>query len=161
GVTAKTLTIGVAVATGTDALATSFGVSGAGSTSVTAAVKAAIGSVNASGGVLGRKLLLEVFEFDAASAVANPESTAATICSHFRDDRKVFALLFDVTIPSLRKCMAEMGSPLIVMGGFSIMSERAYTNFGGSYLYGPTSISTERLARLFVDSLTERRFMSA
>ncbi|MCW2542880.1 MAG: Periplasmic binding protein [Frankiales bacterium] len=160
GVTATTVTIGIAVATGTDALANSFGISGGGSVPVEDIAKAVVNNVNSSGGVLGRKLALQVHSFDAAQAVANPEAAAAGICSDYRDDHKVFAVLFDVTLPSLRKCLAEMGSPLIVRGGFTLMPASAYRAYGGNYLYGPDAITTEKLAALFVSSLTDRLFHS-
>jgi hypothetical protein len=161
GVTTKTVTIGLPVATGTEGLANTFGISGAGSLSVEDAAKAVVNSVNLAGGVLGRKLALQVHSFDAAEGVANPEATSASICSDYRDDHKVFAVLFDVPLPSLRKCLAQMGSPLVVLGGFAVVPASAYRDYGGSFLYGPDAISTEKLAELFIDSLSDRLFHSA
>ena len=158
GVTASTITLGIAVATGTDALASSLGISGAGSVPTQDVVKAVVADVNKSGGVLGRKLDVYVHTFDAAKAVANPEQTIAEICTDFRDDHKVFAVMFDVTLPSLRQCLATMGSPLIVLNGYTIMPASAYAEHGGSFMYGPDSITTGRLAELFVQSLMARSF---
>lgn len=161
GVTSTTLTIGVAVATGTDALAKSLGVSGAGSTSTQDIVKAAVRDVNKSGGVLGRKLAVYFHTFDGAAAISNPSRTIGEMCADFRDDHKVFAVLFDVADPGLRKCLAEMGSPLLVLDGVSsIMPAAAYAEHGGSFVYGPTAITVERLAQLFIQSLMTRSFTS-
>lgn len=159
GVTATTVTIGIAVATGMQGLANMFGVSGAGSVSTEDIMDAVVNDVNESGGVLGRKLAVHVHPFDAARAVSNPSQTIAEICSDFRDDREVFAVLFDVADPGLRKCLAEMGSPLLVLNGVSsIMPASAYAEYGGSFVYGPTAITAERLAQLFIQSLLARSF---
>lgn len=158
GVTATTITIGIAVATGTDALASSLGISGAGSVPTQDVIKAVVADVNKSGGVLGRKLAVVVHTFDAAKGIANPEQTIAEICADYRDDHKVFAVMFDVTLPSLRKCLADMGSPLVVLNGYTIMPASAYTDHGGNFMYGPDSITTDRLAELFIQSLMARSF---
>lgn len=161
GVTATTVTVGVPVATGVDAAAKAFGVSGAGTVSEEDIVNAAVREVNKSGGVLGRKLAVYFHEFDLAAAISNPSQTIAEICADFRDDHKVFAVLFEVAGPDLRKCLAKMGSPLLVLKGFSaIMPASAYAEHGGSFLYGPTAITVERLAQLFIQSLQARSFTS-
>lgn len=158
GVTPTTLTIGMAVATGTDALANTFGISGAGSVSPQDIMNAVVSDVNKSGGILGRKLAVYVHSFDAAEGIANPEKTAAAICSDFRDDHKVFAVVFDIPLPSLRKCLADMGSPLLVQGGYNFVPAAAYAEHGGSFMYGVNAITTDRLAKLFIDSLMARSF---
>lgn len=158
GVTSKTLTIGIAIAGGTSALANSLGVSGAGTVATQDMMNAAVVDVNKSGGVLGRKLQVVVHNFDAARAISNPSQTFAEICTDFRDDHKVFAVLFDVPDPSLRKCLAEMGSPLLVLNSYSILPATAYAEHGGSFIYGPNSITTDRLAQLFIKSLMDRTF---
>jgi hypothetical protein len=158
GVTATTITIGVVVATGTEALGNAFGVSGAGSVSEQDMVNAVVRDVNKSGGVLGRKLAVYAHSFDAAAGIANPAQTYADICADFRDDHKVFAVAFDVIDPSLRKCLADMGSPLLVLNSYAIMPASSYAQYGGNFLYGVNSITTERLAELFVQSLMARTF---
>ncbi len=159
GVTAKTITLGIAVATGEADLANSLGVSGAGTVGVQDMMQVVVDEVNRTGGVLGRRLAMYVHTFDAATGVANPAQTVNEICTDFRDDHKVFAVLFDIGFPEMRKCLAEMGSPLIVLNGVSsLVPASAYAAYGGNYLYGPTAITAERLAKLFVDSLLARQF---
>lgn len=161
GVTATTVTIGVPVPTGMDGVADSFGISGAGTVSAEDIVNATVRDVNKSGGVLGRKLAVYFHEFDFAAFISNPSQTIAEICADFRDDHKVFAVAFFIADPGLRKCLAKMGSPLLIVGGFSaIMPASAYAEHGGSFVYGPTAITVERLARLFIQSLQARSFTS-
>lgn len=158
GVTATTITIGVVVATGTEALGNALGVSGAGSVSEQDIVNAVVRDVNRSGGVLGRKLVVYVHSFDAAAGVANPAQTYADICADFRDDHKVFAVAFDVIDTSLRKCLADMGSPLLVLNSYSLMPASSYAQYGGNFMYGVNAITTDRLADLFIQSLMARSF---
>jgi hypothetical protein len=158
GVTPTTLTIGVAIATGTEAAGSALGISGAGQVPEEDMWKAVVDDVNRSGGVLGRKLVLYNHSVDLASYVANPAQTYAEVCADFRDDHKVFAALLYVADPSLRACLAKMGTPFVVYGAFTTVPEAAYREYGGSYLYAPSSITQERLAQLFVQSLMANSF---
>lgn len=160
GVTAKTITIGAAIATNTGDVASAMGISGAGSVSEQAVWNALISDVNKSGGILGRKLVLYVHNVDLAKLVANPAQTYAEVCGDFRDDHKVFAAMISINPPELRECMAKMGAPLVVYDSTvgSIAPAAAFREHGGSYLYIPNGITTERLAQLFVKSLMARSF---
>jgi ABC-type branched-subunit amino acid transport system substrate-binding protein len=150
----------LAVAGGTDALAGSLGISGGGTLAVDKVVAAMVAEVNRTGGILGRQLALYVHSYDAAKALSNPSQVLAEVCADFRDDHEVFAVLSSVLDPALRQCLAEMGSPLLALGGgvSTIISAAAYQENGGSYLYGIDTISIERLSELFIQSLLARRF---
>jgi hypothetical protein len=159
GVTATTIKIGAPVETGTQAAADTFGIKGAGTVSQQSVVKAVIDDVNRSGGVLGRKLVAVFHPFDTAQAIANPDATVAAICADYRDDNPVYAVMFSIPMPGLRKCLAEMGSPLVLTQSISsIIPAAAYDQYGGSYMYGVNSITTDRLAQLFIASLEQRSF---
>lgn len=158
GVTATSITIGAAIPTGTEEVGEALGISGAGAVPEEAMWNAVVNDVNKTGGVLGRKLVLYNHSIDFAAYVANPEQTFAELCADFRDDHKVFAAMVYVANPSLRHCLAKMGSPLYVYGAFTMVPEGAYAEHGGSYLYGTNSISNERLAALMVQSLMARNF---
>jgi hypothetical protein len=158
GVTATTITIGAAIPTGTGSVAATFGISGAGAVDEAEMWDAVVADVNRSGGLLGRKLVLYNHSIDLASYVANPAQTYAEVCADFRDDHKVFAAFVYVADPSLRDCLARMGSPLVLYGAFSSVPAAAYGEHGGSYLYGPSSITQERQAQLFIESLMARSF---
>ncbi|MDP9101532.1 MAG: hypothetical protein M3N21_05235 [Actinomycetota bacterium] len=160
GVTSTTVTIGAAIPTGTEAVGQTFGISGAGSVSEKAMWDAVIADVNKAGGVLGRKLVLYNHSVDFASYVANPEKTYGEVCADFKDDHKVYAAFLYIGDPSLRSCFASMGTPMILYGAFTTMPEAAYAANGANYLYGPDSITNERLAQLFVQSLVANSFMS-
>ena len=160
GVTATTITIGAAIATGTEEVGDALGVSGAGTVAEQDAWNAVIADVNKSGGVLGRKLKLFVHDVDLATFVANPEQTYAEVCADFRDDHHVFAAMISISARPLRTCLANMGTPLVVYDANvgSIVPAAAFTEHGGNYLYVPNGITTERLAELFVKSLMARSF---
>lgn len=158
GVTDTTITIGAAIPTGTEAVGQAFGISGAGSVSEEAMWNAVVTDVNRSGGVLGRKLVLYNHSIDLASYVANPERTYGEICADFKDDHPVFAAFVYIGDPTLRSCFAKMGTPMMLYGAFTTLPEAAFRENGGSYLYAPTSLSHERLARLFIDSLLANSF---
>jgi hypothetical protein len=53
-----------------------------------------------------------------------------------------------------------MGSPMMLYGAFTTMPTAAYTENSGSFLYAPDSITHERLAQLFVQSLVANAFMA-
>lgn len=160
GVTATTVRIGAAIPAGTEAVGEAFGISGAGSVAEKSMWDAVIKDVNNSGGVLGRRLVLYNHSVDFASYVANPEKTYGEVCADFKDDNRVFAAFLYIGDPSLRSCLAKMGSPMMLYGAFTTMPELAYREYGGNYLYAPSSITQERLAQLFVQSLIDNAFMS-
>lgn len=156
GVTTTTITIGVPVPSDTSAVAASLGIQGAGTISPQAMIAAVVNDVNKSGGVLGRKLVVYEHSYSAASYISNPSQVDGEICADFRDDHKVFAILFDLVDPYVRQCSAAMGAPLVVVGGIgSYMPAAAYR---GDFLFAPTGITAERLAHLFVQSLMQRDF---
>ena len=159
GFTATTLTIGVPVDAGTDAVASSMGIQGAGTVSARDMVNAAVAEVNRQGGVLGRKLAVYFHSFDTASYIANPSPVVAEMCTDFRDDHHVFAVLFTLPSPDLRDCLAQMGTPLLGgSGGTSVIPEAQYRAHGANYFYAPQAITVETLARLYIDSLVARDF---
>jgi hypothetical protein len=161
GVTATTITIGAAIATGTNEVADAFGISGAGSVSEKSAFDAVIADVNKSGGVLGRKLALYVHPVDLATFVANPERTYGEVCTDFKDDHPVFAAMITISEATLRACLAKMGTPLIVYGAnvSSIVPAKAFSDYS-NYLYVPGGTTQERLAELFVESMMANNFMA-
>jgi ABC-type branched-subunit amino acid transport system substrate-binding protein len=159
-VTATTLTVGAAIPTGTGSVANAFGIKGAGSVAEEDIWKAVVDDVNKSGGVLGRKVVLYNHSVDFASYVANPEKTYGEICADFKDDHKVYAAFIYIGDPSLRSCFAKMGTPMMLYGAFTTMPEAAFAANGGGYLYAPNSITHERLAQLFVQSLVANNFMA-
>jgi len=160
GLTAKTLTVGIPVPTGEGAYASSLGISATGQTvSYQDATKAVLADINRSGGVLGRTVQVYFHEFDTAAYVANPAQVTNEICSDFRDDHPVFAVLFPIPTQQLRECLAAMGTPLIGgSGSVGIVPAAAYEHRGGSWFYAPNAITTERLAELFIQSLVQRDF---
>lgn len=160
GLTATTVTIGMPVPTGEQAFASSLGISGAGS-SITYqdAMRAVLADINASGGVLGRKVQVYFHEFDTAAYIANQAQVTNEICSDFRDDHPVFAVVFPIPTQQLRECLAAMGTPLVGGSGVGgIVPAAAYEHRGGSWFYAPNAITTERLAELFIASLVQRDF---
>ena len=159
GVTSTSIRLGVPVEQGTQAAADAFGIQGASTLSTERIVDALVADVNRTGGVLGRKLEAVYHYFDAAEAISNPDRTVAKICEDFGKDRPVFAVAIGLPLVGLRKCTAEMGSPLWLVSGFgSTIPAAAYTENGGSYLYGVASLTMDRLAELFIASLEDRRF---
>jgi hypothetical protein len=95
-----------------------------------------------------------------AGYVPNRAHTIAAVCADFRDDHKVFVAMISISAPDLRKCMADMGTPLVVYDATvgSIVPAAAFREHQGSYLYVPNGIASERLAELFVKSLMARSF---
>jgi len=158
GVTPTTVTIGIVVPSDTAAVASSLGISGASTISITGVIDAVVKDVNAHGGVLGRKLVLYTHTYDAAAYISNSSQTIAEICADFRDDHKVFAVMFDLVDPAVRSCLAAMGSPLLVAGAGALIPTAAYAEHGGNFLFGPDNITTERLATLYIESLWQRSF---
>jgi hypothetical protein len=156
GVTATTITVGIPLPSDTNAVAGSFGIQGTGSVSPQDMVAAVAADVNKSGGVLGRKLVVYESAYSETTYLSNPSQVDAQICTDFRDDHKVFAVLYDQVDPYVRDCTAAMGAPLVVVGGVAtFLPASAYA---GNNLFGPTAITSERLAQLFVQSLMARNF---
>ena len=159
GVTPTTITIGLVLPTGTDAVANGLGISGAANgVDPNAAIKALVTEINSHGGVAGRKLATYTHTYDAASYLSNSAQVVAEICADFRDDHKVFAVMFDLIDPQVRDCLAKMGSPLLVAGVGAILPSAAYAAYGGTMLFSINEITSERLAELFISSLWDRGF---
>lgn len=160
GVTASTITVGIPIPSDTNAVANTFGINGAGSVAPQDMVSAITNDINRTGGILGRKLVSYVHPYSLASYIANPSQGDGQICTDFRDDHKVFSVLFNLVDDYLRQCMAAMGAPLVLLNGNAAYLPAAdYRAYGGDFLYGPTAITAERLAALFVKSLVARGFV--
>ena len=160
GVTATTITVGIPIPSDTSGVATAFGISGAGSVAPQDIVTTLTDDINKSGGILGRKLVSYVHPYSLASYIANPTQSDEQVCSDFRDDHKVFSVIFNLVDDYMRQCTAAMGSPLIILNGNQAYLPAAdYRAHGGNFLYGPTAVTAERLAQLFVQSLVARKFV--
>jgi ABC-type branched-subunit amino acid transport system substrate-binding protein len=159
GVTPTTITIGLVIPDGIAGVASAFGVSGAANgVDPDAAINALVKDINAHGGVAGRKLVTYTHHYDAAAYISNQAQTVAEICADFRDDHRVFAVMFDLIDPQVRDCLAKMGSPLLVAGVLSILPTAAYREHGGHMMFAANTLTSERLAELLVASLWERGF---
>jgi hypothetical protein len=160
GVTSSTITIGAAIPSGVLAAGAAFGISGSGTVNEVDMWNTVVADVNKRGGVLGRKLVLYNHPVDVAAFVANPERTYGEVCADFKDDHKVFAAFVYVSDATLRQCFAKMGSPFVVYGASvsSVVPQKAFSEYGGNYLYIPGGITHERLANLMVESLLARSF---
>jgi len=159
GITASTITVGIPLPSDTTAVAKTFGIKGAGSIPPQDMVAAVTDDINRSGGILGRKLVSYVHSYSTASYIANPAQSDAEVCTDFRDDHKVFSVIFNLVDDYLRQCTAVMGSPLIIADGNGAYLPAAdYQANGGNFLFGPTAVTAERLAHLFVESLMARNF---
>jgi len=156
GVTASTITVGIPLPSDTSAVATSMGIQGAGTIAPQDMVAAVTRDVNKSGGVLGRKLVVYEHSYSAAQYISNQAQVDAAICTDFSQDHHVFAVMFDLVDAYVRQCTRTMGSPLFLVGGLS--SFFPASDYTGSFLYGPTAITADRLAHLFVQSLMARDF---
>jgi ABC-type branched-subunit amino acid transport system substrate-binding protein len=159
GVTPTTITIGLVVPDGIAGVASAFGVSGAANgVDPDAAVNVLVKDINAHGGVAGRKLVTYTHHYDAAAYISNQAQTVAEICADFRDDHRVFAVMFDLIDPQVRDCLAKMGSPLLVAGVLSILPAAASREHAGHMMFAASTLTAERLAELLIDSLWERTF---
>ena len=159
GVTAAAITVGIPLPSDTTAVANALGIKGAGTVPPQDMVAAVINDINRSGGVLGRKLVDSEHSYSIATYTSNPAQTDAEICSDYRDDHKVFSIIFNVVDDYLRQCAAAMGSPFVIANGNQAYLPAAdYQANGGNFLFGPTAITAERLAHLFVQSLMARSF---
>lgn len=158
GVTDSVIKIGVTAPSDEGSLAGSLGVAGGSSVSVQAMTNAVLADINSSGGIVGRKVEVLVHEYDVNAALADPARAFGAVCSDFRDDRPVFAIISSTSTNDLVRCSADMGSPLFLAGAGQILPASDYAIGGGSYLYAPNAITSNRMADLFVQSLIGRSF---
>lgn len=158
GVTRTTISLGVLVPTDSAAVASSFGITGGSTISVPAALAAEADDINAHGGILGRKLVLVEHDVNSEQLVANPDQVVQAACTDYAQDRPVFAILSPFTTASLVQCTAQMGSPLLDLDSTSPLLRSQYDADGGVYLYGPGTITADRMAALFIQSLVDRGF---
>lgn len=159
GVTASTITIGILTTEGEAGFASSLGVSASG-TSFTQreAIDVVVAEVNARGGVLGRKLAVADHPVDIATFASDPDRVVQEVCTDFAQDRPVFAIVTSVAPIGLIQCAAKMGSPVITTGGVAAIFQHVYDANGARFLYGPGTITADRMSHLMVTSLFGRNF---
>jgi hypothetical protein len=155
GVTGTTLSVGFPYAPNADQAQEALG-----NTSVTqgdpkAVVEALARELNRTGGVGGRKLVVEFYELDASSSETAAQ-ISQRICSYYTEDKKVFAVI-GTSDQLLRDCLAKRGV-LNIGGSIADLNENDF-RISPSY-YDASAVTLDRLARNLVDQLVAQKYFT-
>jgi ABC-type branched-subunit amino acid transport system substrate-binding protein len=124
-----------------------------------AQAQAVVDTINATGGIAGRRVVAVFAQFDASSA--NWEADYQAVCTSLTEDSKVFAVV-NASVAYARTfvpCLAQHDVPLISSGG-GRGDDRQMKDWA-PYLYHPGSADLTRAAHVYIDSLATRGFFGA
>jgi hypothetical protein len=111
-------------------------------------------SINAAGGIFGRKLVLKFYDEATFALLASPDTQAASACTHFTQDQPVIAVVNSVTIidtPVFKSCFADNHVPLFE-GSQQPTDTKALNGLGG-YVVSVLSPSYTDMAPVLVARL--------
>lgn len=148
GITATSVYLGIPYSNDVSAGNAALGASGEQQSDQRAYYRAAIDDVNRRGGVLGRNLVPDFYEFNLTDP-ADQQSQAA--CDHWTKDGKVF-MIFDRG-PVAYECARKAG--ILVLGGGSATGP-VYAKYPN--LFDPAAIRLERLGEVTVNAMVRQHW---
>lgn len=150
--------VGFVLSKSNAAVGSAIGVDGASNGDERAQAEALVAAYNGRGGLAGRKITPQYFEYD-PTQVQDFEVLAAQGCEFFTQDRKV-AVVVDPHFfqTSFLACLASKGVPHIGGNGGYAGNSASFTAYPGNVAV--TTPSLERQVDLLVDSLQRQRWMT-
>lgn len=146
-----TVTIGVMTQQDVQAVAEGLGLNSVDAGDQEADIKAVVDDLNARGGLLGRKIVVDIHDVP-TTGTAETEGQAA--CAHFTQDVRVvavYAMALVGDVPSFRACMSKAEVPVFAAGG-QAFDDQVFDELDGYYSL-MTFPSWTRFARPFLDRL--------
>jgi hypothetical protein len=162
-VTATEIKIGVITSSqNNNSVVSAFGLKGEGIGDTQAEAKAVIDSINAGGGVAGRRIVPVFVSNDITSGTYSGQAQAN--CTSFTEDNKVFAVVgAGVEIPGLATCLAKHGVPIIptpwVLGAIGLMDHPQMDSYAG-FLKWPNQLDPDNY-RGIIDRLVATGYFTA
>ena len=156
GVTATTVSIGVAYQANLDAANSALGGGKITSGNQLAEVDLLVKDINTHGGIGGRRLVVAPFAYDAQSTQPYAVQDQAA-CAHFTDDVRVFAVVGAGLTSAFEDCMekagtAVLGADIVRFGGSDL---RRYEHY-----FDVQQLDLDRLVTAFADELVQHGWAS-
>lgn len=114
--------------------------------SQTKQAEAAAADINARGGIAGRQVRLIIHDYKTAQALSDPNRATQEACTHWTEDRPVFAAIDQVAggEENLIACMAKRQTPVLGVAMGRLRPNRIDSKFV-PYIYTPNLPSMDRL----------------
>lgn len=145
GFTAKEIFIGYATANSAAEVFASAGINGVELGNQEAQAKALAEDLNKRGGIAGRKVVVNFYDFGSDS-LTNPDAAAAAACIRWTEDRPVFAAVNVIALGTgdnqLNACLAKHATINVSMAP-QIRPATVYAKYA-PYLYAPANIAMDR-----------------
>lgn len=161
GFTAKEILIGVATQLDSSSYSSSLGTP-MDFGNAKAQMNAMADEINKQGGILGRKIRLVFHDDNAATSSADPNTGAQAACEAWTQDNEVFAVLNNVALINnevLYSCLAKNRTPLIFSDA-TPHSDALFDKYA-PYLYGPATITVDRMIPIWLDRLMANKYFDA
>jgi hypothetical protein len=152
GMTARTITVGMLTLNSYNSAATSLGIKGGATGDQQAMARAVVNSLNAHGGIAGRKVVMVLHDVNIARYESDPSTEEQAACAAFTQDNHVFAVLSIVAFfdRTLYDCLAAQHVLTITTGEES--TEGFLQHFPETF-YQPADVNFTRALRNNVEAL--------
>lgn len=161
GVTATEIKVGFLIEPGASTIGESLGAASLVGGDHKAEVNAVVADINKRGGILGRKVVPEFVDVDAAQEQSNPAAAAQAACTGLTDDRKVFAAISyiaNVNNETMFECMKQKRTPFF---GTDLAAHTAASyERRAPYVFAPHTLTVDRLAPVLVKRLKAQAYFT-
>jgi hypothetical protein len=156
GVTATTISVGVAIADDAKAANTALGAGAVTHGDETAEYRAKVADLNAHGGAAGRKVLLVEYHYDVTNGASTAEIEQQG-CSYFTEDHKVAVVLNVPLTENGIACLTHKG--VAVFGGsLSYSTDRTFSRF--PRYSEPIAMNLSRVVTNYAEGLENLKYFS-
>jgi hypothetical protein len=151
--------IGISTTEGVDSVSKAYGIKGTSTAGTPEEAQAIVDHVNATGGLLGRKIIPVFRSFDVFSNSYSAQAQQA--CATWTQDRPVFAVVTatgDLDKQTLVSCLAQHRVPLFKSA--AIVYDKAFADRYSGFFYQPEAMWGDRWAAV-IDGLYGQGFFDA
>lgn len=159
GWNATQVTVGITTSKDAKAAAAAAGIAGIDPGDLRGWASAVVDDINKSGGILGRKVVLQYQDEPLSQQAVDPNGTAQATCTAFTQDHPVAAVIdFNLTAAPLLPCLSKSGVPLVGMAP-AAFDDGDYSTSAGT-LFQPGQASYTQVIAPWVERLAANGYLT-